>query len=105
MKTLYLLGYLLVKFLIALPVCWWVIMSGFGLWRCIDLLSPVGECVTLVALMPLLAALPSIGDSEDSVAFRLTVLSVPITAVIIVLVWEFGQPLRKQSQHQENRDQ
>jgi hypothetical protein len=104
MKTLYLLGYLLVKLLIALPVCWWVIMSGFGLWRCIDLLEPAGECAALVALMPLLAALPSIGDSEDSWAFRLTVLSVPTIAAILVLVWEFGLPLRKRSQHQANRD-
>jgi hypothetical protein len=99
MKTIYRLGYLLVKLLIALPVCWWIIMSGFGLWRCIDLLPPAGKCVALVALMPLLAALPSIGDNEDSLAFRLTVLSVPIIAVIAVLVWEFGLPLRKRSQH------
>src|SRR5471030_131814 len=104
MKTIYLLGYLFVKFLVALPVCWWVIMSGFGLWRCIDLLLPVGRCVALVALVPFLAALPSIGDSEDSLAFRFTVLSVPIASAIIVFVWEFGLPLRKRSRHRADRD-
>ena len=104
MKMIYQLGYLLVKFLVVLPVCWWVIMSGFGLWRCIDLLLPVGRCLALVAFTPVLAALPSIGDSEDSLAFRLTAFSVPIASAIVVYVWEFGLPLRKRSQHLADRN-
>ena len=104
MKTLYLLGYLLAKLLIVLPVCWWVVMSGFGLWRCIDQSPAFKECMALVALMPLFAALPSIGYGENSFAFELCALSVPILAVIVVLVWEFGLPLQKRSQHQANHD-
>ena len=102
MKTLYLLGYLLAKLLIALPVCWWVIMTGFGVWRCIDLLPTASECAAIIFLAPLIAALPSISDGEDSAAFRLTVLAVPIVAAIVVLAWEFGLPLRNRSLCQKN---
>ena len=79
-------------------------MTGFGVWRCADLLPTTGGCAALIFLAPLIAALPSISDGEDTLAFRLTVLAVPIVAVIVVLAWQFGLPLWSQSRRQANHE-
>jgi hypothetical protein len=93
MKTLYLLGYFLVKLLIALPICWWLVMSVYGVWICVDYSNSASDCVSTILLTPIIAALPAISDGEDRLEFRLAVLSVPIITVLTVLVWEFASPV------------
>lgn len=84
------------KFLIVLPCCWWIAMSAFGAMTCVVQDVTAGECAIGVLLAPIISALPSLGDGEDTLAFRLARFSVLIISLLVALIWE-RRSLRKRS--------
>ena len=85
------LAFFLAKLLLVLPLNWVVIMCILGAVRCLKLELTGGGCASLVLLAPILGLLPSIGnngDGDDDPLFRVFVLAVPITSVVIALIWE-----------------
>lgn len=84
---------IVLKFLIVLPCCWWIAMSVFAAMTCVQDVT-AGECAIGVLLAPIISALPSLGDGEDTLAFRLARFSVLIISLLVALIWE-RRSLRK----------